>query len=99
MSDVLFADRAVAIQVPNAGPDTPIASHTISTAHEAGWTWDIGLQERRGVGYVYSRRHTSDDRAEAVLREYIGPAAQGLNARRLPFETGYRRVQMTAPIC
>lgn len=91
--DVLFADRAVAIQVPYARPDAPIASHTLSTAHEAGWTWDIGLQERRGVGYVYSSRHTSDDRAEAVLREYIGPAAHGLNARRLPFETGYRPVQ------
>ncbi|MBX3698050.1 MAG: tryptophan halogenase family protein [Dokdonella sp.] len=93
VSDALFVDRAVAIQVPHERPDTPIASHTISTAHEAGWTWDIGLQERRGIGYVYSSRHTSDDRAEAVLRDYIGPAAQGLNARRLPFETGYRPVQ------
>jgi tryptophan 7-halogenase len=93
VGDVLFADRAVAIQVPYAQPDAPIPSYTISTAHEAGWTWDIGLQERRGVGYVYSSRHTSDERAEQVLRRYIGPAADRLNARRLPFETGYRPVQ------
>ena len=34
--DTLFVDRAVAIQVPYARPDTPIPSYTISNAHEAG---------------------------------------------------------------
>ena len=63
--------------------DTPIASYTIATAQEAGWTWDIGLQERRGVGYVYSSRHTDDARAEQVLREHIGAASDGLSARLL----------------
>jgi tryptophan halogenase len=93
LDDVLFADRALAIQVPYPAPDTPIASYTISTAHEAGWTWDIGLRERRGVGYVYSSRHTSDARAEEVLRQYIGPASEGLAARRLALKVGYRDVQ------
>jgi len=91
--DTLLVDRAVAIQVPYARADTPIPSYTISTAHEAGWTWDIGLQTRRGVGYVYSTRHIDDTRAEQVLREYIGPAADGLNARVLKFEAGFRPVQ------
>ncbi len=91
--DTLFVDRAVAIQVPYARADTPIPSYTISTAHEAGWTWDIGLHARRGVGYVYSTRHTDDARAERVLRDYIGPAAEGLNARVLKFEVGHRPVQ------
>jgi len=91
--DVLFVDRAVAIQVPYARPDTPIPSYTISTAHEAGWTWDIGLHARRGVGYVYSTRHTDDTRAEQVLRNYIGPGADGLNARVLKFEAGFRPEQ------
>ncbi len=93
VNDVLFADRAVAIQVPYARPDAPIASYTISTAHEAGWTWDIGLTERRGVGYVYSSRYTDDARAEEVLRSYIGPAAEGLSARVLKFNVGYRPAQ------
>lgn len=88
--DTLFVDRAVAINVPYPRADTPIASYTIATAHEAGWTWDIGLQSRRGVGYVYSTRHTDDARAEAVLRRYIGPAAEGLETRVLKFESGYR---------
>ena len=93
MNDVLFADRAVAIQVPYDRPDAKIASYTISTAHEAGWTWDIGLTERRGTGYVYSSRYTDDDRAEEVLRAYIGPAADGLSARVLKFNVGYRPAQ------
>lgn len=91
--DTLFADRAVAIQVPYDRPDAPIPSYTIATAHEAGWSWDIGLQQRRGTGYAYSSSHSAADRAEAVLRAYIGPAAEGLPARHLRFETGYREVQ------
>jgi len=90
VSDILFCDTALAVQVPHPAPDTPIASATISTAHEAGWTWDIGLQERRGIGYVYSSRHTSDERAEQVLRAYAGPAADGLNVRKITMRVGYR---------
>jgi len=89
----LFTDRAVTIQVPYERPDAPIESCTVSTAHEAGWTWDIGLETRRGVGYVYSSNHTDDDRAEQVLRSYIGAQAEGLSARKLKFETGYREKQ------
>jgi len=90
IDDVLFVDRALALQVPYERPDAPIASYTISTAHEAGWTWDIGLHERRGTGYVYSSRHTSDERAEQVLRDYIGPASAGLTPRLLKLKVGYR---------
>lgn len=90
--DVLFCDSALAMQVPYDRPDTPIPSYTISTAHEAGWTWDIGLHHRRGIGHVYSSDHTDDARAEDVLRRYIGPAAEGLEARKLRFSAGYREV-------
>ena len=91
--DVLFNDRALAIQVPYAAPDAPIAPYTLATAHEAGWTWDIGLQNRRGVGYVFSSRHTDETRAEAVLRGYVGKDADHLPARLLKFQTGYRETQ------
>jgi tryptophan 7-halogenase len=93
IDDVLFVDRAVAMQVPYAQPDAPIASYTISSANEAGWIWDIGLQERRGIGYVYSSRHSDDERAEQVLRRYVGSAADALTPRRLRLEVGYREVQ------
>jgi tryptophan halogenase len=87
---VLFNDRALALQVPYARENTPIPSYTVSTAREAGWIWDIGLHQRRGTGYVYSSRHTSDARAEQVLLEYLGPAANGLSPRLLKLLPGYR---------
>lgn len=90
VSDVLFVDRALAVQVPYATPQTAIPSYTISTAHEAGWSWDIGLQSRRGIGYVYSSRHSSDERAEQILRQYVGPAMADLQARKLELKLGYR---------
>ena len=93
VADHLFTDRAMTIQVPYERPDAPLESCTVSTAHEAGWTWDIGLESRRGVGYVYSSAHTDDDRAEEVLRSYIGPMAKDLSARKIRFETGYRERQ------
>jgi tryptophan 7-halogenase len=93
LDDVLFVDRALALQVPYERADTPIPSYTISTAHEAGWTWDIGLHQRRGIGYVYSSRHTDEARAEQVLRAYIGKASDGLTPRLLKFNVGYRKTQ------
>lgn len=89
----LFTDRAVTCQVPYDGPASPIASYTIATAHEAGWTWDIGLNNRRGVGYVYSSAHSDDGRAEKVLRAHLGAAAADKPVRLLKFEAGYRERQ------
>ncbi|MFZ6743130.1 tryptophan halogenase family protein [Undibacterium sp. JH2W] len=93
LNDVLFVDRAVALQVPYARPDAAIPSYTISSAQEAGWIWDIGLQQRRGIGYVYSSRHTDDAGAEQVLRKYIGPAADEMTPRLLKLNVGYRETQ------
>ncbi|EQD65588.1 tryptophan halogenase, partial [mine drainage metagenome] len=59
--DVLLCDTALAVQVPYATPDAPMPSQTIATAQDAGWIWDICLPTRRGVGYVYSSRHTSEE--------------------------------------
>jgi glycine/D-amino acid oxidase-like deaminating enzyme len=88
---VLFADRAVACRAPYDRPDAPIQSYTVATAHEAGWLWDIGLSGARGVGCVYSSDHIDDDRAEAILRAYVGGAE--VETRRLTFEAGYREKQ------
>lgn len=93
---VLFNDRALAVQVPYAAADTPIACHTLSTAQTNGWIWDIGLSKRRGVGHVYSSAHTSDEQAEAALFKYIaasgGTPVAGTSPHRIAFEPGYRRV-------
>lgn len=88
-----FVDRALAMQIPYATETTPIPSYTISTAHEAGWAWDIGLQQRRGTGYVFSSRHTSEERAEHILRNYLGAASDNLEPRLLKLNVGYRETQ------
>jgi tryptophan halogenase len=89
-SDVLFCDTAIAVQVPYETPDAPMASHTISTAHTAGWSWDIGLPSRRGVGYVYSSRHTTDDAAHEELARYLGAKPAEIEPRKIPIRSGYR---------
>ncbi|MEM1262045.1 MAG: tryptophan halogenase family protein [Pseudomonadota bacterium] len=90
VDDVLFNDRALAMQVPYERDDSPLASHTIATAQNAGWIWDIGLTHRRGVGHVYASEYLSDDEAENNLRRYVGPAANGLDARMIRFRSGHR---------
>lgn len=87
---VLFNDTALAIQIPYPREDSPIGSQTTSTAQSAGWIWDIGLPTRRGIGYVYSSAHTTDDAAEQALRHYLGPG-DFASPRKLSFQPGYRR--------
>lgn len=91
INNVILNDTALAVQVPYPTPDWPIATHTIATAHEAGWTWDIGLHNRRGVGYVYSSAHSSDERAEQILRSHIGGQADELDVRKIKLNLGYRQ--------
>ncbi|MBT8100635.1 MAG: tryptophan 7-halogenase [Gammaproteobacteria bacterium] len=92
--NILFNDSALAVQVPYADENSPIASQTISTARGAGWIWDIGLTTRRGIGYTYSSAHTTDDEAKAVLGDYIeqtsGVAAKDVEARKIRFTPGHR---------
>jgi tryptophan halogenase len=90
-SDILFCDTALAAQVPYATTDEPMASQTISTAQEAGWIWDICLPTRRGVGYVYSSRHSSEEAARATLQRYIGPQHCDLPVRKIPIRSGHRQ--------
>ena len=86
----LFNDTALAVQVPYASEEAPIASQTTSTARSAGWIWDIGLQSRRGVGYTFSSAHTDDEAALQVLRQYVGakqgPEIDTLDPRKIKFE-------------
>jgi tryptophan halogenase len=89
-SDVLFIDTALAVHVPYEANDSPIASHTIATAQDAGWIWDIGLQHRRGVGYVYASKYCTEQQARATLASYIGIDEGQLSARLIPIRSGHR---------
>jgi len=92
---VLFNDRAIALQLPYSDPQAPIACQTISTAQGNGWVWDIGLQSRRGVGYVYSSTHTTDEAAERELLDHVigtGSRVEDIaRSSRIAIAPGYRR--------
>jgi flavin-dependent dehydrogenase len=95
-TDVLFNDRALALQVDYARPDAPVACQTTATAQPHGWIWDIGLPTRRGLGHVYSSRDCSDDEATARLLDHArrtGAAEHSLakTPRLISLEPGYRR--------
>lgn len=93
---ILLNDSAMAIQVPYDAKDNTIASTTIATAHPAGWSWDIGLQHRRGVGMVFSSDFAEPDQIEQCLRQYLtkrlpADVAQQAECRQLHFVPGYRK--------
>ena len=88
-------DCALATQIPYNENANAIASPTIATAHSAGWTWDIGLSSRRGVGYVYSSAHISDENAERELRVHLAKSigkekADKISARKIAIRSGHR---------
>jgi flavin-dependent dehydrogenase len=92
--DVLFIDKAWAVQIPYREDAGTIASATISTAQSSGWVWDIGLTTRRGVGYVFSSNYVSDDAALGELKAYLaarGDLSPELSFRNIPINSGYRQ--------
>lgn len=89
-------DTALAMQVPYPEQSSPIESCTVATAQSAGWTWDIGLSSRRGVGYVFSSSYISDEKAEVELRAHIAKSvgqvvADSLSSKKLSIRAGHRQ--------
>lgn len=92
ISDVIFNDTALAVQVPYPDKEQAIKTHTVATAQEAGWIWDIGLQSRRGIGHVYSSKYISDQKAKQQLIDYIGEQdTSGLTFRKIKLNHGYHK--------
>lgn len=92
---VLFNDSAIASQIPYANDNSPINSHTISTATKSGWIWEIGLPTRKGIGHVYSSKHCSDEDAKRVLQDYIKQQLPNISFdditfNQLAFNPGHR---------
>ncbi len=81
----LFNDAAVTL--PTAIGDTiPPATH--ASALSSGWAWKIPLTNRYGNGYVYSSDFISPEQAEQELRQHLGAAAEGAEARHLKMRVG-----------
>ena len=91
---ILFNDTALALQVEHASEDVPIASCTVATAQKSGWVWDISLQNRRGIGHVFSSDFTDVEQAERALLKYVSNdpflATKKLTPRKIKFTPGHR---------
>lgn len=92
LSDILFVDRAVVTRIENESL-ADVIGYTKSTAQSAGWIWDIALQDRRGVGHVYSSRYIDDDAAKAELAAYVKQPVETLETRKLNMRIGYHDQQ------
>jgi len=92
ISDVIFNDTALAVQVPYKDDSQAINTHTLATAQDAGWIWDIGLQNRRGVGHVYSSKYTTEQIAKKQLIDYLGDDYNDeLVIRKIKLNHGYHK--------
>jgi hypothetical protein len=89
--DTLPNDRAVALRVPVDGAAAGMRPCTTATAQDAGWIWTIPLLGRIGTGYVYSSDYASADEAEKTLRDFVGPAAEELEANHIRMRIGRTR--------
>jgi tryptophan halogenase len=90
--DIFFSDTALATQIPYKDTHSPISSCTISTAQDAGWIWDIGLQHRRGVGYVYSSQFSTEEQAYDTLAQYLGDKCKIDKVKKINFTPGHREI-------
>ncbi|HFE38083.1 MAG TPA: tryptophan 7-halogenase [Gammaproteobacteria bacterium] len=87
-SKYLLCDRAVAMNVPyDVYQPEKLNPFTTSTAMPAGWIWDIVLQNRRGLGYVYSSQFETREGAEKTFREKEGVHAQNLSVQHINFQS------------
>ena len=84
----LKVNAAVAIPAAADPERDGIAPYTVSTAIDHGWVWDVPLMHRSGCGYVYADDCIDRDRAEAELRAFLGPRAEGMPARHLSMRIG-----------
>ena len=85
----LPCDRAVALPCPREDGSGP-SPYTRSTAHSAGWQWQVPLQHRNGNGHVYCSDFMGDDEAlDILLGNLAGNPTADPNFLR--FVTGRRK--------
>lgn len=66
----LLMDSAIPFHMPHPYKNPMLVTRAI--AMNAGWMWQIPLQERVGAGYVFSSAHISEDEAMQEMEKYLG---------------------------
>ncbi len=85
-SEYLPCNRAIATHIDITKEKKYV--WTTATAMEAGWHWSIPLQDKIGVGYVYSNKFISDRSAEKEFNNHLGGKHDYLKLR---FNPGYHK--------
>lgn len=85
----LPCDRAVALPCKREDGSAP-PPVTRSTAHSAGWQWQVPLQHRNGNGHVYCSEFMGDEQAHEILVGNIAGKPQA-DPNFLRFVTGRRK--------
>jgi len=65
-----------------------IEPFTSATALSARWVWKVPLYSRRGMGYVFSSAHISDDQAMDEFQRFIGGGHGVDEMRIIPMQIG-----------
>lgn len=91
-SQWLMCDQALVARMPYEEfyPGL-VRPYTTATALNAGWVWDIPMQDQRSIGYVHSSHFTSPEKAETELRAYEGAHGDRLEPRLIKFHVGQRQ--------
>lgn len=84
-SDSLIMNRAIPFQLKHGSSQRELL--TCATAMQAGWVWQIPLQERIGAGYVFNSDFLTEDQAVEEVEEWLGYSIDPI--RTISFEAGY----------
>lgn len=74
----LLVNRALPFYIENED-HTIINNYTHVTAKKYGWLWDIPLQHRKGMGYVYSDNYTTPEQAQQEIEKDLGKKIEPRN--------------------
>ena len=70
-SNEIICDSAITAHIKKQNKESDML-WTKATALSSGWTWEIPLHDKTGVGYVYSSKFTTAKLAEKEFSEYLG---------------------------
>jgi tryptophan halogenase len=85
--DLMINSALVGNIVNNSLDKSPV---TIATAMKNGWSWQIPLQSRYGIGYVFNDQLSKDKDVESEFRDFVKIKYNSLieNIRKINFTSG-----------